>query len=295
MRIAADAGVAPTLHHVDDAAGVAVMDFLPQRRLSEYSGGADGLAQADRKPRRPSQAAQLFRRCWIISRSSAACSASCAAQPVRARTAGPASGGFRTHPRGVSKDAAASVSSHNDPNFRNTIFDGDRLWLIDWETAYRNDPLVDVAILLDQLAATPGRAEVLLQAWLGSAPDAALRARLVLMRPLTRLYYAGLALSAAAARRARPDADLNAPSPAQLQALYERGQLEAAAPDTLYILGKMQPFLAGLAAPGFEDARRRRERLTFRAPGDSVCIAWQKIPNRRPGMPTNRPTARSRA
>ena len=44
-------------------------------------------------------------------------------------------------------DAAALVSSHNDPNPANILFDGERLWLIDWETAYRNDPLVDVATL----------------------------------------------------------------------------------------------------------------------------------------------------
>jgi len=43
-----------------------------------------------------------------------------------------------------------SVSSHNDPVPRNVLFDGERLWLIDWESAYRNDPLVDVAIALDR-------------------------------------------------------------------------------------------------------------------------------------------------
>jgi thiamine kinase-like enzyme len=41
------------------------------------------------------------------------------------------------------------VSSHNDSIPSNILFDGDRLWLIDWESAYRNDPLVDVAIVLD--------------------------------------------------------------------------------------------------------------------------------------------------
>src|SRR5450755_707164 len=35
MRIAAEAGVAPPLHYVDDTAGVAIMEFLPQHSLSE--------------------------------------------------------------------------------------------------------------------------------------------------------------------------------------------------------------------------------------------------------------------
>ncbi len=36
-----------------------------------------------------------------------------------------------------------------------SLFDGKRLWLIDWETWHRNDPLVDVAILIDNLARRP--------------------------------------------------------------------------------------------------------------------------------------------
>src|SRR5258706_15923009 len=86
-------------------------------------------------------------------------------------------------------DASSLVSSHNDPNPRNIIFDGDRLWLVDWETAFRNDPLTDVAILADNFAPTPDLEDVLLQAWFGGAPDRHLRARLILMRQLTRLYY----------------------------------------------------------------------------------------------------------
>ena len=50
---------------------------------------------------------------------------------------------------------AGLVSSHNDPVPSNILFDGKRLWLIDWESAYRNDPLVDVAIVLDNLARSP--------------------------------------------------------------------------------------------------------------------------------------------
>ena len=47
------------------------------------------------------------------------------------------------------------VASHNDPNPRNIIFDGARLWLVDWETSFRNDPMVDLAIVTGELAPTP--------------------------------------------------------------------------------------------------------------------------------------------
>ena len=44
------------------------------------------------------------------------------------------------------------VSSHNDVNPFNVLFDGDRLWLIDWEIAFRNDPLADVACVANNFA-----------------------------------------------------------------------------------------------------------------------------------------------
>lgn len=39
MRIAAEAGVAPPLHYVDDQAGVAIMDFIESRPIYTYTGG----------------------------------------------------------------------------------------------------------------------------------------------------------------------------------------------------------------------------------------------------------------
>ncbi len=44
MRIAAEAGIAPRIHYLDEAAGVVVMDFIEQRPLYDYPGGFAGLA-----------------------------------------------------------------------------------------------------------------------------------------------------------------------------------------------------------------------------------------------------------
>jgi hypothetical protein len=46
MRIAAEAGIAPRLHHVDETARVAVMDFIVEQPLNTYPGGPHALAQA---------------------------------------------------------------------------------------------------------------------------------------------------------------------------------------------------------------------------------------------------------
>ena len=135
-------------------------------------------------------------------------------------------------------DSAAHVSSHNDPNARNVLFDGERLWLIDWETAYRNDPMIDVAILADNLAASPELTGELMQAWLGRPAQAEEVQRLAVVRRLTRLYYAGLLIGFGAPPDSRIT-DLSAPSKAEIEARLARGEMSEVTPENLLIAGKM--------------------------------------------------------
>jgi len=154
-------------------------------------------------------------------------------------------------------DSANSVSSHNDPIPRNILFDGVRLWLIDWESAYRNDPLVDAAIMLDNFAPSPELAGVLLKAWLGRAPDEAFFEQLAPARALTRLYYAGVLLSASAAASGPiSDDDLSAPILPEFQQAVQEGRIKPGTPATKHILGKMflNSFLTNVSPPGLEDA-----------------------------------------
>jgi aminoglycoside phosphotransferase (APT) family kinase protein len=258
MRIAAEAGIAPRIHYVDEAARVAVMDFIEERPLETYPGGSCGLAQALGEMLGRLQATSPFPRFVeypdIVARLWAhVC-----------RTGLFAPGLLDAHTERLADirkayvwDSAKSVSSHNDPIPRNILFDGERLWLIDWESAYRNDPLVDIAIMLDSFALSPELEGVLLRAWLGSAPDEALYGRLALIRALTRLYYAGVLLSAsAAAAWTTTDADLSAPRLAEFSQAIREGRLTPGAPQTKHILGKMYlaSFLSGVAPPGFDAA-----------------------------------------
>jgi Ser/Thr protein kinase RdoA (MazF antagonist) len=149
------------------------------------------------------------------------------------------------------------VSSHNDSIPSNILFDGERLWLIDWESAYCNDRLVDVAIALDNLARSRELENVLLEAWLGRSPDESLRARLEVVRALTRLYYAGVLLSAsAAASWLSGDLDPSAPTVADFEEAIRTGWLKPGAPETKHILGKMflDSFFSGVLPPGFRAA-----------------------------------------
>jgi hypothetical protein len=258
MQAAADAGVAPPLHHVDETAGVAIMDFLPQRPLDEYPGGPGELALALGKLVRRLQETPKFPRLvdyldalqrMLNFASNSGRFAAGLLEPHRE--------GFAHIREAYAWDAAGLVSSHNDPNPRNIIFDGTRLWLIDWETAYLNDPLVDVAIVVDALAASHELESALLQAWLGRAPDPMMRNRLTMMRSFTRLYYGCLLLiGLGAAPGAEPVADLSAMTPPEFMLAVQEGRLRPGAPETAFALGKMHlaAFLASLGTPELEQA-----------------------------------------
>jgi hypothetical protein len=258
MRIATEAGIAPQIHYIDEAARIVVIDFVEHQPLKTYPGGPCALAQALGELFSRVQATPVFpyyvNYADIVARLFA---------HVR-RTGLFAAGLLDAHVERLelirkSYDAGLTrlVSSHNDPVPGNILFDGERLWLIDWESACRNDPLVDAAIVLDHFARSEELEDVLLKAWFGGAPDEALRARLAPIRALTRLYYAGVMLSASAAASWDKDGtDLSAPTPEQFRLAIDEGRLKRGAAETQHILGKMflASFLSGVAAPKLEAA-----------------------------------------
>jgi aminoglycoside phosphotransferase (APT) family kinase protein len=219
MRIAAEAGIAPEIRYLDEAARIVVIDFIAQQPLQTYPGGPNALAQALGALLACVQATPVFPHFVnypdIVARLFA---------HVR-RTGLFAAGVLDSHTARLERlreaynaGLTSLVSSHNDSIPSNILFDGERLWMIDWESAYRNDPLVDVAIVLDSLVRSRELEGVLLQAWLGRAPDEELLVRLEAVRALTRLYYAGVVLSAsAAASWITDDTDLSAPTIAEFQ------------------------------------------------------------------------------
>jgi hypothetical protein len=257
MQTAADAGIAPPLHYVEAEAGVAIMDLLPQRPLDQYPGGPAALARALGGLASRLQATPVFPFLYdyrdVV--------AYLLAGVIRSKRFAP--GLLDLHSEVLAEirdvypwEASALVSGHNDPNPSNVLFDGERLWLIDWETAYRNDPFADVAIFANDQAVTPELETELLTAWLGRAPDARARARLAVMRQLTRLYYAGL-IFAVALRSGGPQiSSLDAPDPAAFRAEVEAKGLTPGSAEALQTLAVM--CLAGVqstaATPAFREA-----------------------------------------
>jgi thiamine kinase-like enzyme len=67
---------------------------------------------------------------------------------------------------------ADMVSSHNDlfkPD--NMLFDGQRLWLVDWEAGFLNDRYADLAVAANQVVANDADESIFLHHYFGAPPD----------------------------------------------------------------------------------------------------------------------------
>jgi hypothetical protein len=245
LRAAAEAGIAPAVHHANEEAGVVLMDFVVERPLTAFPGGEPALLRSLGGMVARLQATALF-------------------PPIMddfgalvevmlnlVRDGGLfAPGVLDGHVAGLARVraeypwATAQVSAHNDINPRNVLFDGERLWLVDWELAFRNDPFADVANIANNFSEVPDVGTLVLEGWLGRSPDDDTRHRLALMRDLHRLFYGCVMLSEFLGRR-DPEAELTALTPDEFRSAIMRGELRGT-PELLFVLGKMH--LVGFAA-----------------------------------------------
>lgn len=84
------------------------------------------------------------------------------------------------------------VASHNDLNPRNLLHDGRRVWLIDWEAAFRADRYVDLTAIANTFAADPEGEALLLRTYFGREATPAEQARLWLFRQVSHMFHAAI-------------------------------------------------------------------------------------------------------
>jgi aminoglycoside phosphotransferase (APT) family kinase protein len=80
---------------------------------------------------------------------------------------------------------------HNDlfkPD--NILFDGKRLWLVDWEAAFQNDRYADLAVVANMIVTSEPDETLYLQEYFGAPPNEYQRARFYLMKQLAHMFYA---------------------------------------------------------------------------------------------------------
>jgi len=86
------------------------------------------------------------------------------------------------------------VSSHNDLKPQNIRFDGNHIWLVDWESAFLNDRYVDLAILANFFVKDEADEVDYLNAYFGEPSGEYRRARFFLMHQALSVFYAALLL-----------------------------------------------------------------------------------------------------
>src|SRR5690242_11123733 len=115
-------------------------------------------------------------------------------------------------------EQVAAVYSRLDPDLApghndlfkpdNMLFDGRRLWLVDWEAAFQNDRYADLAVVANMIVTSDAEERVYLHEYFGGPPDEYQRARFYLMQQLAHMFYAMALLTLGS------PADLSEPVPA---------------------------------------------------------------------------------
>ncbi|MBS0334170.1 MAG: phosphotransferase [Proteobacteria bacterium] len=227
MRIAAQACLAPAVRYANAEDGVAIMDLVPARPLSDYHGGSRAMVVELAQALRVLHAAAPFPTLVdymdgvqsLVDRNRTGGLLDPAATAELFELYAGLAAGYRTAPGDL-------VSSHNDLNPGNIVFDGGRLWLIDWEAAFLADRYVDLATLANWFGLDADGETLLLRTYFGAAPAPEQRARLTVMRTVNQVFAGTVFLNAAADERPGAqltDRTLAGPSLAELQARLRAG------------------------------------------------------------------------
>lgn len=150
------------------------------------------------------------------------------------------------------------VSSHNDlfkPD--NILFDGRRVWLVDWEAAFLNDRYADLAVVANMIVTNEGEAREYLQEYLGQPPNEYQLARLFLMQQLAHIFYAMAFLFLGSSGRPVSESG-EAPELREFQRRFWAGEVRLEDLQTKAIYGKVHQewLLQNTRGPRFAEALR---------------------------------------
>lgn len=92
------------------------------------------------------------------------------------------------------QDDADMVSCHNDLKPENILFDGERVWLVDWEAAFLNDRYSDLGVVANFVVTNEVEEQDYLRSYFGEAVGDYRLARFYLMRQMLHVFYATMFL-----------------------------------------------------------------------------------------------------
>jgi thiamine kinase-like enzyme len=148
------------------------------------------------------------------------------------------------------------VASHNNLKPQNIRFDGNRLWLVDWESAFLNDPYADLAIVANFFVKDEAQEEGYLRAYFGEPAGEYRRSRFYLMRQAVSMFYATLLLLEASRSGLSIDAGKTAPDFRDFHQNLISGKIDMANAEAKLRYGKihLREALRNMRTPRFEEA-----------------------------------------
>ena len=148
--------------------------------------------------------------------------------------------------------------SHNDlfkPD--NMLFDGERLWLVDWEAAFQNDRYADLAVVANMIVTNESHETIYLREYFGKPPDESQRARLYLMRQLAHMFYA-MAFLTLAPTGAPIDLSESAPAYSDFQSRFWTREINLGSTGARNTYGRVhwEQLSQNMRQPRFQEALR---------------------------------------
>nr|WP_255484702.1 phosphotransferase [Mucilaginibacter sp. X5P1] len=193
MEIAAEAGIAPPVYYLNKAAGITITGFIKNTPLQSAFKSPDVLLpelvktirQIHELPPFPTENNLVNTVDGLI-----------AQFKVSRMLTGPVFDECFAYYDEIRKHYpwgdTDKVLSHNDLNPNNIIFDGEKIWIIDWDAAFKNDRYVDLAITANFFVTNDEHENIFLETYFGNSLTNYHRARFFLMRQICRLVYAML-------------------------------------------------------------------------------------------------------
>jgi len=149
------------------------------------------------------------------------------------------------------------VSSHTDLKPENTLYDGERLWLVDWEAAFSNDRYIDLAIAGNFLITNDKEEQEYLQNYFEGELTEYHQARFFLMRQIVHTFYF-TCFSLLSNPQGPIDLDTARPSYSEFHEGIWSGEISLANMESrlLYALVHMDQLKQNLQSPRFEESMR---------------------------------------
>ncbi len=151
------------------------------------------------------------------------------------------------------------VASHNDLKPQNIRFDGEHIWLVDWESAFLNDRYVDLAIVANFFVRDEAREEEYLSAYFGEPAGEYRRARFFLIRQAVSMFYMTFLMLLVARAGIAIDRDMTAPDFWDFHQRLISGEVDMATSEARLQYAKvhLNEMLREMRTQRFEDALAR--------------------------------------